>query len=211
MIERERQRPNLILGPPPGSVAALAFLRATGFAYHSTLWDLALPLDRWAAAPAWPAELVARSFDRARDVAPWVALFNAAFAEHPTPLQVDEEMVVGFNDDPDVDDADLLVLEDPAEHGALVGFCSTEPQRSAGWIGSLGDIAMIGVRPDRQGRGLGRQLLRWGVGHLRSLGVGRVLLSVNGRNEHAFALSEVSRQELAAHRRARTGIGFARA
>ena len=189
-IERERHRADLFLGPPTGSAAALAFLVATGFAYHSTLWELALPPDRLVPSPGWPAGLIARSFDRSRDVVPWVALFNAAFAGHPTPLQVDEAGVISFNDDPDVDDNDVLVLEDLAEGGALAGFCSTDPRRSNNVIGADGEIGTIGVRPDRQGRGLGRQLLRWGVSRLRNVGVSHVSLSVNGRNEGALRLYE---------------------
>jgi mycothiol synthase len=189
-IERERHRANLLLGPPTRSEEALAFLRATGFEYHSTLWELSLPPDRLVPSASWPEGLLARSFDRSRDVSRWVALFNEAFAGHPTPLQLDEGAVTQFNDDPEVDDADLLVLEDPAEGGALIGFCSTDPRRSNGAIGTDGEIWTIGVRPDRQGRGLGRQLVRWGVRRLQDLGVSHVSLTVNGRNEHALRLYE---------------------
>lgn len=189
-IERERQRATLLLGPPPGSEGALAFLRATGFGYHSTVWALTLPPDRLVAPPLWPGDLVARRFDRTRDVATWVALFRQSFAEHPTPMQLDEAIVVQSNEDPAMDDADVLLLEDPAEGGALVGFCSTDPRRVDGHVGRTGEIWTIGVRPDRQRRGLGRQLLRWGVHRLRALGATDITLSVNARNEHALRLYE---------------------
>lgn len=189
-IERERHRANLLLGPPPGSEEALAFLRATGFAYHSTVWALGLASERVVAPPSWPAGVLARPFDRTRDVGTWVALFRQAFAEHPTPMQLDEAMVAQANEDLAVEDADLLLLEDPADGGALVGFCSTDPGRVNGTVGATGEIWTIGVRPDRQGRGLGRQLLRWGTHRLRTLGVLEVTLSVNARNEHALRLYE---------------------
>jgi mycothiol synthase len=189
-IERERQRANLLLGPPPGSEGALAFLRATGFDYHSTVWALALPPDRVVTPPSWPASVVARQFDRTRDIAAWVVLFGQAFAEHPTPMLLDEATVAQSNEDPAVDDADLLLLEDPAEGGAVVGFCSTDPHRENGKAGTTGEIWTIGVRPDRQGHGLGRQLLRWGTHRLRGLGVVDVTLAVNARNEHALRLYE---------------------
>ena len=48
----------------------------------------------------------------------------------------------------------------------------------------------MGVRPGLQGRGHGRQLLRWGVEHLRATGVETVTLSVNGRNPRALGLYE---------------------
>jgi mycothiol synthase len=91
--------------------------------------------------------------------------------------------------DPSVEDADTLVVEDQAT-GELVGFCATAPVRTDGAIGEKGEIWTIGVRPDRQGRGLGRGLLRAGVARLRSLGVRDVDLSVNARNEHALRLYE---------------------
>ena len=187
-IERERGRPQVLLGVVPDDSAGKAFLAATGFAYHSTLWDLALPPDAVVAAPAWPADVAARPFELARDGRAWIALFNAAFATHPTPLQMDPSMV-DAPPDPNIDDADMLVLEDAAS-GALVGFCATTPERVEGVLRPHAEIWTVGVLPERQGRGLGRQLLRWGVERLRSIGVRDITLSVNSRNEHALGLYE---------------------
>jgi len=57
-------------------------------------------------------------------------------------------------------------------------------------VGAHGEVWAVGVRPDRQGRGLGRQLLRAGVARLRGVGVPAISLSVNGRNESALGLYE---------------------
>ncbi len=188
-MERERGRSELLLGALPGDEAAAAFLRATGFDRHSMLWDLALPRDADVAPPAWPPGLAMRSFDRARDLPAWIDLFNAAFADHATPLQLDASFIAAGFDDPAFDDADTGLVEDVAT-GELVGFCATSPIRRDGAVVPQGEIWTIGVRPGRQGRGLGRQLLRWGVGRLRSIGVSDVSLSVNGRNERALGLYE---------------------
>ena len=188
-MERRRGRPNVLMGRLPDDAAAGAFLEATGFAFHSTLWDLALDPDVEVADPAWPDGIEARDFDRRRDAAPWAALFNAAFADHATPIQIDPSFVTAGMDDPAIDDTDTLVLEDRAS-GELVGFCATAPVRTDGVVGEKGEIWTIGVMPDRQGRGLGRQLLRWGVARLRSLGVREIDLSVNARNEGALHLYE---------------------
>lgn len=187
-IERERGRPNLLMGVLPADDASLAFLRATGFGFHSTLWDLELP-DAWSVSPpAWPAGYVARPFERDRDARPWATLFNAAFADHPTPLQIDDiEAIESGPQEPGFEDADTLLLEEVA-NGDLVGFCATTPERSEGVVGLEAEIWTIGVRPDQQGRGLGRQLLRWGVERLRDVGARHVSLSVNGRNEGALGL-----------------------
>lgn len=187
--ERARDRADLILGALPGDGAARAFLVATGFSFHSNLWDLGLPRDAAVDEPRWPSGVIARPFDRTRDVKPWIDLFNTAFADHATPLQIDASMVIAGLDDPALDDADTEVLEDAA-NGELVAFCATAPIRGAAGVGHHAEIWTIGVRPDRQGEGLGRQLLRWGVGYLRGIGVPDVSLSVNARNERALALYE---------------------
>lgn len=186
-IEHERERPNLLLGVLPADEPGEAFLRATGFGFHSTLWDLELPEATVVEAPTWPAGYAARSFDRARDTRPWAELFNAAFADHATPLQIADNAIDSAADDPTIEDADTVLLEE-TDTGSLVGFCATTPERSDGAVAPDAEIWTIGVRPDRQGRGLGRQLLRWGVERLREIGAPHISLSVNGRNEGALGL-----------------------
>jgi mycothiol synthase len=188
-MERRRDRPNLLLGALPDEPIAHAFLANCGFSFHSVVYDLDLPADRAVVAPMWPAELVARSFDRERDVETWVALFNAAFADHPTPLQLSPAFIAQGLDDPDVDDADIIVVEEQAS-GELVGFCATDVQRRDGVLGTSAELWSIGVRPDRQGQGLGRQLLRAGVERIRSIGIVDAHLSVNARNAGALRLYE---------------------
>jgi len=188
-IERGRGRDDLVLGRLPDDAAALGFLLATGFGFHSTLWDLDLPRDTQVPEPSWPDGLTARTFDRNRDVAPWVELFNVTFADHATPLQLDGSFVIAGLDDPAILDEDTGIVEDDAS-GELVAFCATVPTRHDGIVEPRGEIWTIGVRPDRQGRGLGRQLVRWGSRRLRSIGVPDVSLSVNGRNERALGLYE---------------------
>ena len=86
-------------------------------------------------------------------------------------------------------DEDLLLLESAS--GELLGFCATEPKRGAdGGVEPRAEVWTIGVRPEAQGRGYGRQLLRWGIGHLRDAGATTVTLSVNGRNPRALGLYE---------------------
>jgi mycothiol synthase len=186
-LEREHGQPNLILGLLPDDEPGHAFLRATGFAYHSTVWDLELDRGVAVAAPSWPPGITARTIDRTRDIGPWVSLVNAAFAGHATPLQLDEDLIRATWDDGPGRDEDLLVLE--VEDGRLVGYCAAEPRRlEDGAVEPEGEIWTIGVEPRRQGRGLGRQLLRWGVQRLRDVGVTTVTLAVNARNPRALAL-----------------------
>jgi mycothiol synthase len=189
-MEADRGRPELFLGCVPEAPGGAAFLQATGFVFHSTVWNLDLPADRTVAPPVWPDGLVPRPFDRTRDVVALPAIVNVSFADHPTPMVMEEEMVRASLDDPNVVDEDVLLLED-AGSGELVGFCMLDVLRKDGAVtSSHGEIAMLGVRPDRQGRGLGRQLLRAGARYLRAAGVPDVGLAVNARNEGALALYE---------------------
>jgi mycothiol synthase len=188
-MARDMGYPELLMGAVPGDAIAPAFLGSTGFAYHSTVWDLDLPPDQDVPAPSWPTGVLGRPFDRDRDVEPWVRVFNAAFADHPTPLQLRAEFVQAGLADPDSEDGDVILAEETAT-GELVGMCATDPTRREGRVGAHGEVWAIGVRPDRQGQGLGRQLLRAGVARLRAVGVPAISLSVNGRNESALGLYE---------------------
>jgi mycothiol synthase len=189
-IEREAGHDELILGVQPDDKGRQAFLQKAGFAYHSTLWDLELPQDRPMAEPAWPAEVRSRLLDRSADLEAFVELFNAAFADHPTRLQFDAAHAAAALADPSFLAAEHTLVVEAAD-GQLVGFVTTEPRFTEdGAPGPWAEIWTIGVRPDHQGRGLGRALLRWGVRHLREVGIGTVALSVNGRNPRALALYE---------------------
>ena len=188
-MTRDEARTELFMGIVPGDPDGAAFLEAMGFAFHSAVWDLDLPSDQAGAPPAWPDGHRGRSFDRERDLNEFIAVYNAAFSDHPTPNQLNPKLIQGILDDPDVEDADLIVVEE-VDSGEIVGFCGTDPQRRDGRIGHHAELWSIGVRPDRQGRGLGRQLVRAGVERVRVLGVPDVGLSVNGRNEGALGLYE---------------------
>ena len=189
-IEGRRGRSDLYMGSVPEDRAAAAFLEATGFTIHSTAWNLDLPPDREVPEPVWPDDVIVRTFDRNRDVAALPAIVNVAFADHPTPIVMEEEMVRASLEDPDLLDEDVILLEARAT-GELVGFCMNEVRRSGGVLTSThGEIGMVGVLPALQGRGLGRQLLRAGARYLRAAGAPNVGLAVNARNENALGLYE---------------------
>jgi mycothiol synthase len=184
-----RDQAELILGVLPGDRSGEAFLEACRFTFHSTVWDLDLPPDVDIPEPIWPDGYVSRAFDRTRDVAEWIAVFNEAFADHPTPLQLDATRIEAGLGDPDNHDSDIVLVTDGSS-GAIVGFCNCDMDRRDGKLGDHAELWSIGVRPDLQGRGLGRQLVRAGVERVRSLGIRNVSLSVNGRNESALGLYE---------------------
>jgi mycothiol synthase len=188
-VERARGHAEAILGVLPGDAIGKAFLEACGFAYHSTVYDMAVPAGRTVAPPAFPAWVAARTFVSPDDIPAWVALSNAAFADHPTPLQLDLERTLADWHAWPTRDEDLLLLVD--QDGRLAASGCTEPKRLPdGGVTPSAEIWTVAVRPDLQGRGLGRQLVRWGVEWLRGLGVETVTLTVNARNASALGLYE---------------------
>ena len=188
-IVRDQGGEALFLGVQPGDRGTEDFLEATGFEFHSSVWDLELAPDVPVAQPELPAGYRARPFRRATDLATWVAAFNEAFTGHPTPLSLDAGSYAQWIDEAGTRDEDTILVEDGT--GELAAFAATEPRYGAdGSVGDRAEIWALGVRPGLQGRGLGRAALRLGIARLRSIGVDTVTLSVSGRNPRAVALYE---------------------
>jgi mycothiol synthase len=188
-IVREQGGEALFLGCPPGDRGAEDFLEATGFAFHSSVWDLELGAGIPGADPVLPPGYRARPFRRQTDLAAWVAAFNEAFTGHPTPLSLDATSYAQWIEEAGTRDEDTILVED--QSGSFAAFASTEPQyQPDGSVAARAEIWALGVRPGLQGRGLGRAALRLGIARLRSIGARTVTLSVSGRNSRAVALYE---------------------
>ncbi|HEX5827204.1 MAG TPA: GNAT family N-acetyltransferase [Candidatus Limnocylindrales bacterium] len=190
VIEREQDHETLYLGVLPGDPRGEGFLRATGFTYHSSVFDLELSAKVAVdGPPTLPEGFAIRPFDRERDVDAWTDAHNEAFAEHPTPVRFDPLDVRRWLGDPAFRDDDTILLVAP--DGSIAGFVATDPQyRPDGSLIPRAEIWSLGVVPVWRGRGLGRVLLRVGVAWLRALGADTVALSVSARNEGALALYE---------------------
>lgn len=79
----------------------------------------------------------------------------------------------------------LLVALDAAEH--VVGFAAVAP---APGDGTVAEIYYLGVRPDRWGHGVGRQLLQALPARLTAAGFAHAQLAVYTDNARAVALYE---------------------
>lgn len=102
-----------------------------------------------------------------------------AFAHHPEQGAMDAANLAARMAEPWFDPAGLLVAMDG---NRMLGFHWTK-QHSA----ELGEVYVVGIAPDAQGRGLGRALTLAGLHHLAGLGVPEVLLYVEADNHAARA------------------------
>lgn len=163
-----------------------SFAEALGFHYESSMWLLRLGNGTPVPAAVFGPEVVVREVRPGLDEPAQVELINACFAGHPSPVSVTEEFVRHVQALPGFDASGVLLAAEADRPDRLVGFCRTE--LLAGDGERRGVVGLVGVLPEWRGRGLGRELLRWGIAHLRELDAGSVELSVEARNELALSL-----------------------
>ncbi len=137
------------------------------------------------------ASISVRPFRIGSDEEAWLEVNNRAFHGHPEQGSWDLATLVEREHQPWFDPAGFLLHE---RDRRLAGFCWTkihEPDDSVlneGIEQELGEIYVIAVDPDFQGRGLGRQLVLAGLASLCDRGVGTAMLYVDHDNEGARKL-----------------------
>ncbi len=145
----------------------------------------ALPISNETAA------ISVRPFRTGEDELAWLEVNNRAFRGHPEQGSWDLATLVDRERQPWFDPSGFLLHE---IDGRLAGFCWTkihEPEdgfMSEGIEHELGEIYVIAVDPDFQGRGLGRQLVLAGLASLWDRGVDTGMLYVDHDNEGARKL-----------------------
>ncbi len=138
----------------------LWWLRGRNAALHETALDLGLdevrrlhqmrvplPLDEH-------TDIEARSFRPGVDDEAWLRTNNRAFEWHPDQGGWSAETLQRRMAEPWFEPAGFLVVDGAA--GAIDAFCWTKWH--AATTPPMGEIYVIGVDPDAQGRGLGREL-----------------------------------------------------
>ncbi len=184
-----RGDPYLNLYVPPHLERSLAFARAVGLTYRKSLWLLELGADREVPAPAFPAGVTTETWSDAIDVDDYVAFANASFEGHPTPLGLTPDIVRHVAGLPDFVPEGVLVLREGtgSRAGPMIGFTKTERVVESDGR-RVGYVSQIGVVPAWRGKGLGRELMRWGIARLRADGADAVQLAVEAWNERALGL-----------------------
>lgn len=156
-----------------------AMAAACGLAQGRDLLQLRVPLPVPDPGPPLPV----RPFEPGRDEPAWLAVNNRAFANHPEQGGWTAQTLREREEEPWFDPAGFLLHE---VDGRLAGSCWTKVHLDTSPV--LGEIYVIGVDPDFQGRGLGRGLVLAGLGHLAAAGVPMGMLYVDATNEPAVGL-----------------------
>jgi mycothiol synthase len=127
-------------------------------------------------------EITTRPFRPGHDEKVWLTVNNRAFAGHHEQHGWSRETLRQRMRQPWFDAADLLLYE---RDGRLAAFCWTKRHHR-----DLYEIYVIGVDPDFQGLGLGKQLTLAGLDHMASRGASEAMLYVAAENTTALSMYE---------------------
>lgn len=193
------------------SDAAEAIAADQGFERSRVLWQMRRSLLTPLPDPQVPEGLTLRTFQVTDDDAEWLEVNSAAFADLPDQGGWSLEDLHRRTAEPWFDPQGFLIAVDA--DGAIAGFHWTkvhggeadgsDHSHAHGHDGQhdhddghghshghepLGEVYVIGVRPEQRGTGLGRALLLAGLHHLRDQGLTQAMLYVDAANESAIRL-----------------------
>ena len=173
--------------------AAREFARASGLRAVRELLFLARPLEpaETPEPPEVPAGYRLRTFRPGVDDDAWLRVNARAFATHPEQGRMTLDDLRARQAEPwfDPEGFFLLVPDDRADADPVAfQWTKTEPGQPDG--ARDGEIYVVGVDPDHQGKGLGRLMTAVGLTHLARAGATRAVLYVEGDNAPALATYE---------------------
>ena len=133
-----------------------------------------------------PADAILRTFQPGVDEEEWLALNCRAFAHHPEQGNWTMADLALRLAEPWFDPAGFFLL---SAAGRPAGFHWTKVHPAGEYgPGQVGEVYVVGVDPDAQGRGFGRLLTVAGVNHLAQRGLAKVILYVDADNTAALRL-----------------------
>ncbi|GGK77094.1 mycothiol synthase [Ornithinimicrobium pekingense] len=160
------------------------------------LWQMSRPLvGEWAELPDHvevPDGFGVRTFRVGQDEEAWLAVNARAFAAHAEQGRMTMTDLRERQQEPWFDPHGFIVIEDredvdPDGFARLAAFHWTKVEGAQPGGTVTGEVYVVGVDPDYQGRGLGRAITLLGLQHLRNVGVETATLYVDGDNAAAIA------------------------
>ena len=173
-----------------------AWAQAMGFRHIRTLWQMRRSL----LAPLPPAvstdDVELRTFRPGQDDKEWVAINALAFAHHGEQGDWTIEDLHQRIEEPWFSIPGFFVAEDRATK-KMLGFHWTKVHGLVDELGSenhvhdaIGEVYVVGIDPNVQGKGLGKALTLTGLHHLRSRDLSQCMLYVDATNTSAIKLYE---------------------
>ncbi|MFI6288110.1 mycothiol synthase [Streptomyces sp. NPDC051018] len=133
--------------------------------------------------PVYPAGVGVRTFVPGQDDAAWLSVNAAAFAHHPEQGSLTQRDLDDRMREPWFDPKGFFLAE---RDGRIVGFHWTKVHATE----QLGEVYVVGIRPDAQGGGLGKALTATGLRHLAAQGLPTAMLYVDADNTAAVTVYE---------------------
>lgn len=157
--------------------AAQGFAARHGYSVVRELWQMSRSLGTPLPETPLPPGFALRAFRPGEDDATWLAVNGAAFAHHPEQGAWTGDDLAQRKAEPWFDPDGFLLLVDDSS-GEVAGFHWTKVHADEG----VGEVYVVGVHPDYQGRGLARPLTMAGLTLLRDRALPRVILYVDADN-----------------------------
>lgn len=181
-------------GPHPGAAPLAASRDLT---VVRELWLMASPAPTSVSEPEIPSDVVVSTFEAERDADDWVSVNARAFASHPEQGRMTRADLEARLAEPWFDATGFWVAR--ATDGALLGSMWTKV------TDRVGEIYVLGVDPDAQGRGLGGMLTAVAMSSFAERDLTEVELYVEGDNTPA-----IRTYQKAGFRRRRADVQYAR-
>ena len=159
-----------------------AAAHSLGFANERSLLQLRIDLDAFSQRDERPS-IDVRPFRTGRDEPAWLTVNERAFADHPEQGRWDAPALAARESESWFEPDGFLLTE---EGGRLAGSCWTKLHLDTDPL--VGEIYVISVDPDFQGKGLGRRLTAAGLDWLAGAGARIGMLYVDHANEGALAM-----------------------
>ncbi|WP_326611598.1 mycothiol synthase [Streptomyces scopuliridis] len=167
-----------------GRSAARHLAQVLGLTLFRELRQLRRPLVPPAIPePVLPAGITVRTFVPGQDDAAWLAVNAAAFAHHPEQGALVQRDLDDRIAEPWFDPEGFFLAE---RDGELVGFHWTKVHAEE----QIGEVYVLGIRPDAQGGGLGKALTAIGLRYLAAQGLPTAMLYVDADNTAALTVYE---------------------